>query len=347
MTTPGKEQRQHVIVLDTSFLIAYRQQQFWTLEAFCDLKRPETNIVVPRGVEGEFSRLMNGSSGSIDEKAAYEPIVKLLGINSFVSYRDNLRAAVSSKLDQCVDAWGNNHGTLSTTDKTIIQAVTSYTQHGDSVSLASSDWAIVAEVEKFELENKLEVTKFSPWRLPKANEPLDLLVSGEVYNNLNRMGSLEKSKRGYVAVMPNQHIGGGLRLDIAFGVYVPRNYGFAMPPIDDGYYVKIFNNPIENLGQSFQDIISLKRFFVQDSALSTQVILLKNPNPVPLYETRRKYAKQRNRYSKFKEPRDLEVKIQEGNWARIEDDDIARHDKLTVGKLNEMRRRLNGKNGRY
>ena len=347
MTKPREGQRQHVIVLDTSFLIAYRQQQFWTLEAFCDLKRPETNIVIPQGVGGEYNRLMNCSSGYIDEKTAYGPIAELLGIDNLESYRGNLRAALSSKLDQCVDAWGNKHGTLSRTDKTVIQAVTAYAQHGDSVSLASSDWAIVAEVEKFELEDKLEVTKFSPWRQPRASEPLDLLVSGGVYNALSRIDSLEKSKRTYIAVMPNQHIGGGLRFDIAFEIYIQQIYGYQMPSIADGYYLRIFNNPMENPGLVWQEMVSSKRFFIRDPGLYAQIAFLINKNPISLQELRRRYAPQRNRYSRFKDPIPVKPDVEAGNLARIEEDDLGRHDKLTVGRLNEMRYKLNGRNGKH
>ena len=59
MVNHGENGHRHVIILDTSFLIGYHQHQYWTAEAFSDIKRSETHVVVPRGVEGEYNRLMN------------------------------------------------------------------------------------------------------------------------------------------------------------------------------------------------------------------------------------------------------------------------------------------------
>jgi len=348
MVNEAQEQKAHYIILDTSFLISYRQNQFWTGDAFHDIKSPGTNVVIPRGVEAEYDRIMGISASHNDSGGIYKSIANLLSIERLFAYKDNLRETLSSKLDQCVDAWGRPHGTLSKTDKTIVQAVTDYLKHGDSVAVASSDWAIVAEVESIEFENNAEIPSFSPWRKPRVNGPLDLLVSGNVYTNLPKLEELDSSSaRAYLAVMPDQHIGGGVRFDIAFDLYISRTYGVALPKIGSGHYLRFFDRPLQNVGLVSTEMMGLKQFAAYDPTQQSPLIVIRNPNPLPIHERKRICARPGKTYGRVKESAVPKIELQESGWARIEDDDIGRHDKVTVGRLQEMRRKLNGTNGHH
>jgi len=345
MEDPIQTQMPSVHVLDTSFLIGLAQHQYWAINSLPNIKRPETNVVIPNGVEYEYDMLLNDSVRRLHERLDHKPISKLLGIEKTISYEDELREALSTKLDQCVDAWGRPHGTLSRTDKTIVQAVTDYLHMGYSVSVASADWAILAEIESLELANNVSINRFSPWRKPAVNKPLDLLIAGDVYRHTDTFEKEATSNAEYIAILPSQHIGGGMHFDIALGVYTHRSYGFKLPELDGVYFLRIFDRPVEKPRQVIYDMVALRRFAIYDPNLHHKLLIAKNLNPIHRHEINRMISRRGDKFSRKEAPIEIKLALKEELVARIEDDDIGRHDKLTEGKIVQLRQRLRRING--
>lgn len=356
---------ERTFVVDTSFLIDCEGHRYWTLEPLAALRLPNSEVVIPTGVGREYYLLSNGGNGRSEDgnqQTGYDKAVDLLNLRSAFTYESPLRKTLADKLDQEVGLGPKKHKALSHTDKTIVQATMDLAMDGDSVAVLSADWAIVYEVRKLSDEKNLDVSVYSPWRVPSKQDGIELLLSGQVFDNLPRIQAND-SNTYHLAVARGMNIGGEVRQDIAFRIY-KKGFASNTPRINDVYYVRLFN--LSNLsyeGNSgdltpamVADVLTILGcgvFAVYASDIPSQVLVLKQTERLldPLRRQRYMAVLQRRSQS-LEDLRGLSSfmehlgdidplkHFQNVHWARIEDDDIKRHDKLTVGILGSLRGQL-------
>ena len=326
-------------VLDTSYLVDCSQGQYWTMGSFHAITRPESRILIPSGVEAEIKRVILSETGSNGDPFGY--LGRIAKKGEILVYEERLRGLLSQKLDENEDVWGIKHRPLSRTDKTIVQAAYDLASQGEIIEVVTADFAIVAQLEKISLEENLDIPVCSPWRKPVRQVSIDLLVSGFAFERLNEYCQSRKGSP-YLAVARNAHVGSGVNYDVAFGLFIKRDIFTNRPEIANVSYIRVYTPPgrVEDYFQmACMDGFAL--YAPTDQGLG----ILRNKRPRKRHELERLRAEiTRNRQYKgddiqlFDPDKDLEVV----EWARIEDDDIGRHDKVTVGKLSQLRHLLKG-----
>ena len=344
-------ERRKVLVLDTSFFMRHAEGQLWTREPFKAIKDPDYGLVVPADVQHEYNSLMNGSYRQ--HSSQLHTIDGILGADRVQVYKEDLRQAFSEKLDRDTDPYGRKHNTLTLTDKKVIQAALDNAIKGNNVFVASSDWAIISEVEGLEIEHNLDMSHYSPWSPPQKQDGLDFLMTGSVFNELPKMHETSGSSPRYLAVAKNQHVGGGSRYDVIFGIYVNRNFALAFPRIDGVYYIRLYpmdiDNPSVSIGvvKMYIDMMAHPIFGAYNSENPESPVLFSVKSPINLLQKKKLIDgfKKGMTGSQLKSISSEKMSISDA--ARIEEDDIERHDKVAATKLQEMKRKLNGNNGNH
>lgn len=326
--------------MDTSFLIANSQGYYWTLEPLNLLKQPDSRVVIPRGVEHEYRKLMSDSTRVQIPGGTFKDIFELLDIREFGIYVGNLREALAEKLAQEVEYLQHKHKPLSLTDKTLVQAAYDFAREGEAVAVVSSDKGILDKVESLNYKDKLWIDRYSPWKSPSRQNGLAVLVSDESFQQIEAMPPSDANKK-YLVVAKNLHIGGGVNYDIAFAVYVNNNNALIFPRIGDVYFIRLLEIPLpknrNNLNLLAMDMIA---WYFRDTH---NIRLTKNPNHLTPLELG---SIQARRKARRETQRDLDrvdsasSQLEVATWARISKDDIKRHDSLTVGKLDSIVRML-------
>jgi len=333
------------IIPDTSFIINYSQGQYWTLEPFNAIRQPNSTIVIPRGVGDEYDRFMTQKRLGPDKHNGYDEIEKLFNLTQFTIYRDSLRQTLSEKLDQEIEYLGHRQRSLSRTDKTIVQAAYDYAKSGLTVAVVSSDRGIIDQVGNICDEENLDIERFSPWRIPVAQPNIDHLVSGNVGEDLAKAHAIQRTTAKYLAIAKSMHLGVGVYYDIVFGIYVDAGSSLKLPQIDGAYFVRLFsisqNNHHLGLLDNYFRWLSCRTFAAYLETDPTVIVLFTNNRPLSLLEKKTLMCRFKNRQLTENELRRVtSARPKETKSARIEDEDIARHDKLTVGKLNSFRQKL-------
>ena len=156
----------------------------------------------------------------------------------------------------------------------------------------------------------------------------------------------------YLVVAKNIHIGGGAYYDIIFGIYVNKDFALTFPKVDKAYYIKLYplkldaeqgasRNGMTSFTKTYIDMVGHSIFgaYNADNPIAPYVFSVNNPLNLL---TRKKLLEAVQKKS-FPE-RELKVLLKASvslmELAHIEEGDIARHDKVTVGLIGEMRRML-------
>jgi len=351
MVVEAKTEAGRTFILDTSFLKAYSDLQLWTIEPVIALRQPNSIIDIPAGIEGEFNRRFN-PDGTLP-LGSHSGIYKLLGVNSGTSYRAALDETLTEKLREMRPRHYEHYDPLTGTDMRVVQAAVDYTQKGIPVAVASADAGIRRAVDEFRDQANADIEIFSPERKPSRQESIDLLVSGDTYEELPKIQA-DSLSTPYLAVALDQHVGGGVHYNIILGVYTHR-VTRSLPKVDGVDFIRLYalssgsDGKFTASSRTYIELIGHSIFGAYDPEHPTSLFVFKSDKPLPLLERHvllRRYGK-RGYLTKKERQIIAGNRLKENELARIELEDIKRHDKLTVGRINEMRYKLNGRNGHH
>lgn len=341
-------QRHQFFVLDTSFLVDCNLTRYWTLEPFKAIQMPNSAVVIPHGVGNEYHSLMNGFEPGDKYEEGSREAMNLLNLKVAFDYRRPLRNTLAEKLDQEVGHGAQNHSALSRTDKTIVQATLDIANKGDSVAVVSADWAIVYEIGKLRDETDVDISIYSPWRSPVKQEGIDFLISGLIFEGLPEIKP-NGSKTPYLAVARGMDIGREISYDIAFAIYHKR-FVSNMPKIGGIDFVRMFECPGDEYNQStIVDMVAMferNLFAVYHPDYPHSILVVRQGNksltPAQRYKLlgisrgKKLTASEVERFKSTFNTDNLKL----AKWARVEDDDVKRHQKVTLGKFDELREKL-------
>jgi len=337
----GSNGYQRVVILDTSFLIAYAQGHHWTIAPFNLLAIQDSMVIIPQGVENEYARIMSNGKPKLQQASnEANDVFELIRGQRCYTYLDGLREVFAQKLDRDIAYLNHRHSPLSIVDKTIVQAAYDMSLEGMSVSVASADRGIIDQTENVNLEHNISIDRHSPWRPPTQHEGLEFLVTDSVFKQLKFLPQDDLHPR-YLAVAKNFHIGNGVKYDVAFAVYVNMNSSIILPKLNGAYFIRIWPASVVNAVEQ----PSLLTFGIVAAypADVSSIALVKNMKPLTRHEAWQIISK---RTARKLTPQDLarlkaaSSNFQEIDWARISEEDIGRHDRVTEGKLDELTDRL-------
>jgi hypothetical protein len=333
------------IVLDTSFLIDKEKDRLWTAAPYHQLKDPNTQIEIPAGVKKEFDYgLQNGKSQYQSGSHVHQVITDLLGGKEFLVYTNSLQGTLADRLNQVVTYRGVKHSALTVVDKTVVQATLDLAREERKVAVASGDRGIIAQISNIEREENLDITTYSPFGRPVQHDNIECLVSDKVIAELRANIESKEKFPAYLAISNNMHIGAQAFYSIAFGVYVNRTNSLRMPDIDNGNFVRIFylpneeNTTIKSKLQIGIRMMSSDMFGIYTNDVP-YILLRKTKNKLKPHESLRVmnvYGTGKKLPKQYKQ-RLQSVEIENLSWLRIGEEEI-KNDKLTEGKLDQMRR---------
>ena len=337
-------------VLDTSFLVNFSARMRWTLELGKLMMDANSEIVIPIGVKNEFDDLLKtGLTDNFEVPILYDTLEDVLEMKRFSIYTRALDNALSPKLDgESEKTPYKNPKPLTITDKSLVQAVLEYAEKDNLVFAATSDGGIYETLNNWRDEKDLRNVKiYSPWRVPSNNTEhsleTKLLVSGNVFGELHRAehGSVYDM---YLSVARGMHIGGKVHSDIAFCVHKKKMYE-RFPHIEDIYYIPVIFFTFDVTKQAIKYdkafLITLPIVTLYSKAFPGFVWIGKQ-KPLSILEAKKLVAQAKNRELDEDDGGKLLQRLEQEyiGWARIEDDDIKIFDKVTEGKLKELRERL-------
>ena len=343
MTSTNVADTAKSFVLDTSYIISVSQGQLWALEAFSHIEGDRCQIVIPRGVESEYHRIMEEGRIPYTGLVPFYELCETLGLqNRFSTYRERLRGAFTTRLEEVVGmANVKRQKSLSITDKVIVQAALDIAHSGEEVAVATGDGLIVEEVHQLNDRYNLSIEVFSPWRLPLRDSGIDTLINGTLFSELHNEQQAGFSTPLYIAVLKSQHIGGGAHYDIAFELYRKEETFLPLPSLDSVYFMRLF--PLEkNLRKETAILMLSCHNFAVYYTENLTIRLYYNERPFKELE-RTRLMKAFGTHSINKEHLTYLKLVKnpaEKSWAMIEEADIARHDKVTSGRLQTSRRQL-------
>jgi len=224
------------VILDTSYLIAYKAGQFWTLSLFERMRHSRLNVVISRGVMQEYAYGGDAEIGA-------EQIRGLLGFMDNWSYASSLSQLFEGQMREVVRDTKHGRKTLSETDISIAAKAIQMAREGKDVVLATSDSLLEEQVDSYRTTENLNIEICSPSNVPVKHESIDYLVSGSVFGKLKQDSTARNSFPTYLAIGLNHHIGGRVHYNLAFDVYSNRTEALSNPRFDDVKYVRVVYIP--------------------------------------------------------------------------------------------------------
>ena len=270
-------------------------------------------------------------------------------------YGESLRRLLSERLDEMQGAVDYKTTPLTVTDKLVVQAAYDIAVNGKPVAVATADSGIDEKINNIYRDYGVDITLYSPWRIPVKHDLINILVDGRIFPTLKELAE-KKELSGYLAVKRNVHIGGNAHYDVAFCFYKPD---LTLPNIEDGYLVRVvdtskFSRQSMLEGQIdrhwafpldfFLNMVTSRYITFYHRELPNDIAIVKQDNPLS-HQDKVMYLKKarQGNLTRQEESKINDRKVKALLWARIEEDDIARHDKLSVGLLNQLRMGLDNK----
>jgi len=363
------------LVVDTSFLFDMALEELWALRVKRSIQENVTHVIVPSGVEYEYDkRSLEGKTDDYGVLIPPDSIEDLIWKKKISIYSKTLNRSLSESLDEKTETFyktprplsGKSRPiSLSKTDKSVIQATLDHARGGKRIAVASADYDIASQIDsRCDVEN-LEIQNSSPWSMPTEEgfSPLDIkfLVTGNVFGELLKSNSNDNRSR-FLGIAKQMHIGGGIHYDIAFGLYTKKLVFKPLPKIDGVEFLPLMFIVLNESGESTKEYARYGFFnkyssLVGYSAQIPTVVDFAEQKPMTYLEIENLRTRFKNHELKSEDllksinlgevyvynsgGRQLSVqKVKSLNWARIEDWHINIFDKLSVGKLQDLRNKI-------
>ena len=261
-----------------------------------------------------------------------------------IPYKEQLRQSLSAKLEEEVDFLDQKLRPLSVTDKLIVQAALDHANAGSSVAVASADRGIIYQLNRLWYEDNIEMNVHSPWAVPRKIEEIKILISGNVFGQLYESRPQDEIYKKYLAVAKHKDIGGSVHYDIAFDIYTNKSLTVQFPNLMNVYFIPMFfahfdGEKLKNW-YSFYDLLTLKIAGVYNRQLSLDIWLPEWKHTISHPEKKNLMIRHKNGQLTKKEKEFLNNWVKEEKdiiWARIEDQHIKEHNKITAGELESLR----------
>lgn len=329
-----------IVVVDTSFLIAYRQAQHWTREPLKVINNSDSETIILPGVQREYNKFVHEATGN-RSRAGYEQIAELLDVDCVYPYEDRLGYTLADKLGKKHDHPGDNGDSLSPVDESLVNAVKRISLKGKAMAVMSADGLILEELDEYRDTHNLEIRLFSPQNVPVKQQGIDILVSTGALVAMSQIPQDTRFKK-YFAIAQNLNIGGDANYDIAFGVYVNDNNALFNPRIGGVYYKKLVFGLRDDL--KYNDVSSGGCFIYAPNIYRIALVRTMNtPKPAELQlalKRQRQEANGTGKMTKRDEAILSSLTVREQDFAVIDENDIKRHNVLTFGTLQAMNKML-------
>jgi hypothetical protein len=322
-------------VLDTSFLADIPKRHYWTVEATLALQQPNSAIIVPQGVEREFTKFLTKHDDP--ETDPKNKILEYFKTSKYISYTDQVRKDLSAKVDAEIEYMGLSHKALSMVDKTILQSAHDLAMQKQRVTIVTCDEAIYAEASNLWKSTYLDVGTLSPWTTPLQQGNTRTLIMQQALDEISHLTHNDYNNPTYLVFAKNMKFGLST-YDIAFGWYVDRISQKTPPRFGDIEYVPMVVEPTRFDSKTERQILRrADRVMKQpkrgsyniNKPLDLTLIHEDKHNPITLAKLLvfHQYIKQ------------VLEKVTV-TWAVVNDQEIMRHTPETGIKLHQLRREL-------